>query len=119
MEKPRGEPLSAVASACPGGGWNHAAKSRCRISVPGARSTFLKLQETQRYYPHSTHIHISRQYMDCYLGEFSFPSNHRQMRNAMFDFLIAALHLRRRQCVELGAVDRTDATNFLSSDKSR
>ena len=39
----------------------------------------------------STHIHISEKYMDRYLGEFQFRSNHREMRNAMFDFLIAAL----------------------------
>lgn len=39
----------------------------------------------------STHIHISGKHMDRYLGEFSFRSNHRQMRNAMFDLLIAAL----------------------------
>jgi transposase len=39
----------------------------------------------------STHIHISEKWMDRYLGEFSFRSNHRQMRNAMFDLLIAAI----------------------------
>ena len=39
----------------------------------------------------STHIHISAQHMTRYLGEFSFRSNNRQMRNAMFDLLIAAL----------------------------
>lgn len=39
----------------------------------------------------STHIHVSQKYMDRYLDEFSFRSNHRQMKNAMFDFLIAAL----------------------------
>lgn len=39
----------------------------------------------------STHIHISGKHMDRYLGEFSFRSNHRQMKNAMFDLLIAAL----------------------------
>jgi transposase len=39
----------------------------------------------------STHIHVSGKHMDRYLGEFSFRSNHRQMRNAMFDLLIAAL----------------------------
>lgn len=38
-----------------------------------------------------THIHISQKYLDRYLGEFSFRSNHRQMRNAMFDLLIASL----------------------------
>ncbi len=39
----------------------------------------------------STHIHISPQHLDRYLGEFSFRSNHPQMKNAMFDLLIAAL----------------------------
>ncbi|MGD0640409.1 MAG: IS1595 family transposase [Roseiarcus sp.] len=38
-----------------------------------------------------THIHVSPQHLDRYLGEFSFRSNHRQMKNAMFDLLIAAL----------------------------
>jgi transposase len=39
----------------------------------------------------STHIHISPAKMDAYLAEFSFRSNHRQMKNAMFDLLIAAI----------------------------
>jgi len=39
----------------------------------------------------STHIHVSRKYMDRYLGEFTFRSNHRQMQNAMFDLLISAV----------------------------
>jgi transposase len=39
----------------------------------------------------STHIHVSGKYMDRYLGEFMFRSNHRQMANAMFDLLIAAV----------------------------
>ncbi len=39
----------------------------------------------------STHIHVSAKWMDRYLGEFSFRSNHREMRNAMFDLLIAAI----------------------------
>jgi transposase-like protein len=39
----------------------------------------------------STHIHISAKHLDKYLAEFSFRSNFRQMRNAMFDLLIAAL----------------------------
>lgn len=38
-----------------------------------------------------THIHVSQKYMDRYLGEFTFRSNHRQMKNAMFDLLIAAV----------------------------
>lgn len=36
----------------------------------------------------STHIHISEKYAARYLDEFAFRSNHRQMRNAMFDLLI-------------------------------
>lgn len=39
----------------------------------------------------STHIHVSRKYMDRYLDEFTFRSNHRQMENAMFDLLIGAV----------------------------
>lgn len=39
----------------------------------------------------STHIHVSPKYMQRYLDEFTFRSNHRQMRNAMFDLLIAAV----------------------------
>lgn len=39
----------------------------------------------------STHIHISAEYADRYLGEFAFRSNHRAMRNGMFDLLIASL----------------------------
>jgi transposase-like protein len=39
----------------------------------------------------STHIHVSRKYMDRYLKEFTFRANHRQMSNAMFDLLISAV----------------------------
>ena len=39
----------------------------------------------------STHIHVSSKYMDKYLSEFAFRSNHRQMTNAMFDLLISAV----------------------------
>jgi transposase len=39
----------------------------------------------------STHIHISSKYMDRYLGEFTFRSNHRQMTNAMFDLIVSAV----------------------------
>ena len=37
----------------------------------------------------STHIHVSRKYMDRYLKEFTFRSNHRAMQNAMFDLLLS------------------------------
>ena len=39
----------------------------------------------------STHIHVSKEYMDKYLAEFTFRSNNRHMKNAMFDLLIGAL----------------------------
>ena len=39
----------------------------------------------------STHIHVSGKYMDRYLREFTFRSNHRQMSNAMFDLLIGSV----------------------------
>lgn len=39
----------------------------------------------------STHIHVSGKYMDRYLKEFTFRSNHRGMVNAMFDLLIASV----------------------------
>jgi transposase len=39
----------------------------------------------------STHIHVSSKYMDRYLKEFTFRSNHREMSNAMFDLLISAV----------------------------
>jgi len=39
----------------------------------------------------STHIHVSAKYMNRYLNEFTFRSNHREMQNAMFDLLIAAV----------------------------
>jgi len=38
-----------------------------------------------------THIHISSKHMQKYVDEFTFRSNHREMKNAMFDLLIAAL----------------------------
>ena len=33
----------------------------------------------------------SAKYMDRYLNEFAFRSNHRQMENTMFDLLVGAL----------------------------
>ena len=39
----------------------------------------------------STHIHVSQKYMDRYLNEFAFRSNHRHVGNAMFDLLIGAV----------------------------
>tara|TARA_R110000787_G_scaffold117002_9_gene227490 strand:+ start:1426 stop:2310 length:885 start_codon:yes stop_codon:yes gene_type:complete len=39
----------------------------------------------------STHIHVSQKHMQRYLGEFTFRSNHREQKNAMFDLLIGAV----------------------------
>lgn len=39
----------------------------------------------------STHIHVSPKYMQRYLDEFTFRSNHREMVNGMFDLLIGAV----------------------------
>ncbi len=39
----------------------------------------------------STHVHVSQQHMERYMGEFTFRSNRRQMQNAMFDLLIGAV----------------------------
>lgn len=42
-----------------------------------------------KYSVKSTHIHVSRQHMASYLGEFGYRSNHREMVNGMFDHLIS------------------------------
>ena len=39
----------------------------------------------------STHIHVSPNYMDRYLNEFTFRLNHRDRGNAMFDLLMAGI----------------------------
>ncbi|MGB4100516.1 MAG: IS1595 family transposase [Alphaproteobacteria bacterium] len=39
----------------------------------------------------STHIHVSHKYMQRYLNEFTFRSNHRHMVNGMFDLLMGAV----------------------------
>lgn len=44
-----------------------------------------------KYSIRSTHIHVSAKYMNKYLAEFTFRSNHRVLENAMFDYLLAAL----------------------------
>jgi transposase-like protein len=61
--------------------------SGATFSTNGTES-FWKLFEDS---VNSTHIHISQTHLDRYLGEFSFRSNFRQIRNGMFDLLIAAL----------------------------
>jgi transposase-like protein len=62
-------------------------ESGVKFSTNGAESFWNLFKNSVR----STHIHVSQKHLDRYLGEFSFRSNFRQMRNAMFDLLIAAL----------------------------
>jgi transposase-like protein len=38
-----------------------------------------------------THVQISKTYAEAYLNEFTFRQNHREMGNAMFDLVIAAV----------------------------
>ena len=58
-----------------------------RFSTNGTESFWKLFKDSVN----GTHIHISEKHLDRYLGEFSFRSNFRQMRNAMFDLLIGAL----------------------------
>jgi len=44
-----------------------------------------------KYSVRSTHIHISREKLPQYLGEFCYRSNHRGMGNLMFDALLSRL----------------------------
>jgi transposase-like protein len=44
-----------------------------------------------KYSVKSTHIHVSQKHMQAYLDEFTFRSNHRAMRNAMFDLIVGAV----------------------------
>lgn len=57
------------------------------VSVNGVESFWKLFKDSVR----STHIHVSKKYMDRYLGEFTFRSNHREMKNGMFDLLVSAL----------------------------
>ena len=66
------------------------------LDGPSNRNAFLNQQSRSFWHLFKasvagTHIHISQKYLDRYLGEFEFRSNFRQMRNAMFDLLIASL----------------------------
>jgi transposase len=62
-------------------------QSGTRFSTNGTESFWKLFKDSIN----GTHIHVSSKHLDRYLGEFSFRSNFRQMRNAMFDLLIAAL----------------------------
>jgi hypothetical protein len=55
--------------------------------------------------------------MDACLGEFDFRSNHRQMRNAMFDLLIAANWPPSLRGIKCGPIDQAYTARFLLGDK--
>ena len=56
--------------------------------------------------------------MARYLDEFAFRSNHLQMKNAMFDLLIAALgDQRRHTCIKCSAVNRPDTARLFLGDE--
>jgi len=58
-----------------------------REKVPSSRADWRLFKKSVA----STHIHVSPKYLDRYLSEFAFRSNHREMQNAMFDLLIVAI----------------------------
>jgi transposase len=73
---------------------NHSKEEWSSIGADGKRHSTNDLESFWSLFKRSvtsTHISISPKYMDRYLGEFTFRSNHRQMKNAMFDLLIGAV----------------------------
>lgn len=58
-----------------------------RIHVNGVENFWKLFKSSVR----STHIHLSERHMQKYVNEFTFRQNHREMGNAMFDVLIAAV----------------------------
>jgi len=75
---------------------NHSAKQYVRpdhltggadIHVNGMENFWRNFKSSVR----GTHIHISKEYAQKYVDEFTFRANHREMGNAMFDALIAAV----------------------------
>jgi transposase-like protein len=76
------------------GAVEHRAKEYVRTDAEGVKHHTNSVESFWRLFKNSirsTHIHVSPKYMDHYLREFTFRSNHRQMTNAMFDLLVAAV----------------------------
>ncbi len=72
----------------------HKAKEYARRLPDGELVSVNAVENFWRHFKNAisgTHIHVSKKYMDLYLGEFTFRANNRDMGNAMFDLLIAAL----------------------------
>ncbi len=71
---------------------NHAAKEYAWVSAKGVHHHTNNVESFWKLFKDSiksTHIHVSKKYMDRYLKEFTFRSNHRAMQNAMFDLLLS------------------------------
>jgi len=81
-------------------GWNHIRvnhsekdyahydyRAKDTASVNGVENFWKHFKASVR----GTHVHVSRKHMNTYLGEFTYRANHRDVGNAMFDALIAAL----------------------------
>ena len=73
---------------------NHAEKEYARTDEVGVRHHVNNVESFWRLFKASirgTHVQISKKYADRYLNEFCFRQNYREMQNAMFDVLIAAI----------------------------
>ncbi|HEX4158339.1 MAG TPA: IS1595 family transposase [Rhizomicrobium sp.] len=76
------------------GSVNHSQKEWAVTDDLGNRHHVNGLENFWKHFKSSvrgTHVHVSRGHMPEYLGEFTYRANHREMGNAMFDALIAAL----------------------------
>ncbi len=72
----------------------HSAKEYARRLPDGDLASVNEVESFWRVFKNSirsTHIHVSSKYMNRYLGEFTFRSNHREMKNGMFDLLVSVL----------------------------
>jgi transposase-like protein len=72
----------------------HGAKEYAMTDEIGVRHHVNHVESFWRLFKASvrgTHVHISQKWMDRYLNEFTFRQNYREMGNAMFDLLIAAI----------------------------
>lgn len=72
----------------------HGRKEYVKYDEEGYRHDTNALESFWRLFKASvrgTHVQISKTYAEAYLSEFTFRQNHREMGNAMFDLLIAAV----------------------------
>lgn len=73
---------------------SHAREEYSRVDPDGVRHSTNTIESFWAIFKRSvasTHISVSPKYMNRYLNEFAFRSNHRKMQNAMFDLLIASV----------------------------